>query len=41
LIALYLVSLPLPRGSESWHCNSCGLRWIEEDDPSQAVSELQ
>ncbi|RZU40829.1 putative signal transducing protein [Edaphobacter modestus] len=39
LIALYLVSLPLPRGSESWHCKSCGLRWIEEDDPAQAVSE--
>jgi len=32
LASLYLFSLPLPRGSESWHCGSCDLRWIEEDD---------
>ncbi len=34
LASLYLFSLPLPRGSESWHCNSCDLRWVEDDDPS-------
>ena len=39
LISLYLFSLPAPRGSESWHCNQCGLRWIEEDGPTQASSE--
>jgi hypothetical protein len=31
LLSLYLFSLPSPRGSESWHCNSCGLRWVEEE----------
>ena len=31
LAALYLFSLPLPRGSESWHCNSCDLRWQDDD----------
>ncbi|WP_263367566.1 DUF2007 domain-containing protein [Edaphobacter bradus] len=34
LISLYLLSLPAPRGSESWHCGNCGLRWAEEDDDS-------
>jgi hypothetical protein len=37
LASLYLFSLPLPRGSESWHCNSCDLRWIE-DEPSEPAS---
>jgi hypothetical protein len=32
LVSLYFFSLPLPRGSESWTCNRCGLRWVEEDD---------
>jgi Putative prokaryotic signal transducing protein len=31
LASLYLFSLPLPRGSESWHCNSCDLRWQDDD----------
>jgi hypothetical protein len=31
LASLYLFSLPLPRGSESWHCNSCDLRWQDTD----------
>jgi hypothetical protein len=31
LASLYLFSLPLPRGSESWHCNSCDLRWVDDD----------
>jgi hypothetical protein len=31
LISLYLFSLPAPRGSESWHCSSCDLRWVEEE----------
>lgn len=39
LTSLYLFSLPLPRGSESWTCNACGLRWVEEDDPTPTVSE--
>jgi hypothetical protein len=38
LASLYLFSLPLPRGSESWHCNSCDLRWVEDDDPSEIES---
>jgi hypothetical protein len=39
LLSLYLFSLPAPRGSESWHCSHCGLRWVEEDDPAQAAGE--
>jgi hypothetical protein len=32
LASLYLFSLPLPRGSESWHCDSCDLSWVDDDD---------
>jgi hypothetical protein len=39
LASLYLFSLPLPRGSESWHCNSCDLRWID-DEPDEAASNV-
>jgi hypothetical protein len=31
LVSLHLFSLPAPRGSESWHCSSCDLRWVEEE----------
>jgi hypothetical protein len=31
LASLYLFSLPFPRGSESWHCSSCDLRWQDSD----------
>jgi len=31
LASLYLFALPLPRGSESWHCNSCDLRWQDTE----------
>jgi hypothetical protein len=31
LASLYLFSLPLPRGGESWHCNSCDLRWQDTE----------
>lgn len=37
LVSLYLFSLPLPRGSESWHCSNCGLHWVDEEDPRQAT----
>jgi hypothetical protein len=32
LASLYLFSLPLPRGSESWTCNKCALRWVEDEN---------
>jgi hypothetical protein len=38
LASLYLFSLPLPRGSESWHCNSCDLRWTD-DDQTQTTAQ--
>lgn len=41
LLSLYFFSLPAPRGSESWHCNKCGLDWIEEDDPAEAVTQME
>jgi hypothetical protein len=39
LLSLYLFSLPLPRGSESWRCSSCDLRWVDEDEPIQTSSQ--
>ncbi|HEY2038916.1 MAG TPA: DUF2007 domain-containing protein [Edaphobacter sp.] len=39
LVSLYLFSLPVPRGSESWHCNHCDLRWVEESNPEQIANE--
>jgi hypothetical protein len=32
LASLYLFALPLPRGPESWTCNSCGLRWVDDEE---------
>jgi len=31
LASLYIFALPMPRGSESWTCNSCDLRWVDDD----------
>jgi hypothetical protein len=36
LASLYLFALPLPRGTESWHCNSCDLRWVDDDQTQVA-----
>jgi hypothetical protein len=36
LASLFLFSLPLPRGSESWHCNSCDLRWVDDESVESA-----
>ena len=38
LASLYFFALPMPRGSESWHCNSCDLRWIDDDEPGGTPS---
>jgi hypothetical protein len=35
LASLYFLSLPLPLGRETWLCNACEARWIDDqDDPS-------
>jgi hypothetical protein len=35
LASLYFLSLPLPLGKETWLCNACNARWIDDrDDPS-------
>ena len=39
LASLYLFSLPLPRGSESWHCDSCDLRWTDDDTAKTEIVE--
>jgi hypothetical protein len=41
LASLYLFSLPLPRGSESWRCSSCDLRWFEDDDPVETAPDIR
>ncbi len=35
LASLYLLSIPLPRGSESWTCSKCSLKWVEDEDSPQ------
>ncbi len=30
LASLYLLSLPLPLGQETWLCNSCDARWVDD-----------
>jgi hypothetical protein len=32
LASLFVLSLPLPQGPETWSCSSCGARWEESDD---------
>lgn len=39
LASLYLVSLPLPLGRETWACGSCGARWQDESDDEPALPE--
>jgi hypothetical protein len=39
LASLYLFSLPLPRGSESWRCNSCDLRWVDDESAATAFHD--
>jgi hypothetical protein len=35
LASLFLLSLPLPLGKETWLCNACDARWVDDgDDPS-------
>jgi len=33
LVSLYVASLPIPLGQESWSCQHCGSRWIDTEDP--------
>jgi len=35
LASLYLFSLPFPRGSESWHCSSCDLHWMDNNSSGE------
>jgi Putative prokaryotic signal transducing protein len=35
LAALYLFALPIPRGSASWTCQKCDMRWEEVEDPAE------
>jgi hypothetical protein len=39
LASLYLFSLPLPRGSESWRCNSCDLRWMDDESAATGLND--
>jgi hypothetical protein len=32
LLALYLVSIPVPPRQAAWHCEACDARWVESDD---------
>jgi Putative prokaryotic signal transducing protein len=32
LLALYLVSIPVPPQQAAWHCEACDARWVESDD---------
>jgi len=39
LASLYLVSLPLPLGKETWFCNACEARWVDDSDDPTAPTE--
>ena len=32
LVALYLVSIPVPPAQAVWHCEACDTRWVESDE---------
>jgi hypothetical protein len=32
---LWMVGLPLPQGTETWRCESCGARWEDSDSSSR------
>ena len=40
LFSLYLFSIPFPRGPESWRCDSCDLRWTDEESPVESPDSL-
>jgi len=31
LVALYLLSIPLPPREAAWHCEACGAQWVDGD----------
>jgi hypothetical protein len=39
LVSLHLIGLPLPRGSASWTCQKCSLRWEETEDPADTSDD--
>lgn len=32
LVALYVLSIPVPPREAAWHCEACGAQWAEADD---------
>ncbi len=34
LTSLYLFAVPLPLGQETWICQDCGSRWIDDEEPA-------
>jgi hypothetical protein len=39
LASLYFLSLPLPLGRETWLCNTCEARWVNDEDHSSIQGE--
>jgi hypothetical protein len=37
LASLYLMSVPLPLGRETWRCESCGARWVDDETESSSL----
>jgi hypothetical protein len=37
LASLFLLAVPLPLGPETWRCDSCGVRWQEDEENSDAA----
>jgi hypothetical protein len=38
LASLYLLSLPLPLGQESWHCNACDALWADDEEDASGTA---
>lgn len=36
LVALAVLSVPLPPGAASWHCEACGARWVDTDEEEES-----
>jgi hypothetical protein len=40
LVALYMLSIPVPPREAAWHCESCGAEWVDaENDEQHAAPE--
>lgn len=37
LVALYVLSIPVPPREPAWHCEACGARWVDDGDDNESL----